>query len=41
VDGQVAVGTNCNCLTKRYLGDGSVLFQDICTKEAATATRTN
>jgi hypothetical protein len=28
----------CNCLTKQYLGDGSVLFKDICTKEAATAT---
>jgi hypothetical protein len=28
----------CNCLTKQYLSDGSVLFQDICTKEAAMAT---
>ena len=28
----------CNCLTKQYLDDGSVLFKDICTKEAATAT---
>jgi hypothetical protein len=28
----------CNCLTKQYLDDGSVLFQDICTKEAAMAT---
>jgi hypothetical protein len=28
----------CNCLTKQYLGDGSVLFKDICTKEAAIAT---
>jgi len=28
----------CNCLTKQYLSDGSVLFQDLCTKEAATAT---
>jgi hypothetical protein len=28
----------CNCLTKQYLDDGSVLFQDICTKEAALAT---
>jgi hypothetical protein len=41
VDGQVAAGTNCNCLTKQYLNDGSVLFQDICTREAAIATRTN
>jgi hypothetical protein len=28
----------CNCLTKQYLQDGSVLFKDICTKEAAVAT---
>jgi hypothetical protein len=28
----------CNCLTKQYLGDGSVLFKDICTKETAMAT---
>lgn len=28
----------CNCLTKSYLQDGSVLFKDICTKEAAVAT---
>ena len=28
----------CNCLTKQYLDDGSVLFKDICTKEAAMAT---
>ena len=28
----------CNCLTKQYLDDGSVLFRDICTKEAAMAT---
>jgi len=28
----------CNCLTKQYLDDGSVLFQDLCTKEAALAT---
>jgi hypothetical protein len=27
----------CNCLTKQTLADGSVLFQDICTKEAAIA----
>jgi hypothetical protein len=25
----------CTCLTKSYLQDGSVLFQDVCTKEAA------
>jgi hypothetical protein len=28
----------CNCLTKRYLADGSVLFTDLCTKEQAMAT---
>ena len=28
----------CNCLTKEYLKDGSVLFQDICTREAALLT---
>jgi len=28
----------CNCLTKEYLQDGSVLFQDLCTKEAAILT---
>jgi hypothetical protein len=28
----------CNCLTKQYLDDGSVLFSDICTKEQALAT---
>jgi hypothetical protein len=28
----------CTCLTKRYLEDGSVLFKDVCTKEAAMAT---
>jgi hypothetical protein len=50
VDGQVPVAVDtaaqtvatptapCNCLTKQYLDDGSVLFQDICTKEAALAT---
>ncbi len=27
----------CNCLTKQTLADGGVLFQDICTKEAAIA----
>jgi hypothetical protein len=29
---------NCNCLTKSYLADGSVMFKDICTKEAAVAS---
>jgi hypothetical protein len=33
-----AVTQPCNCLTKQYLDDGSVLFNDICTKEAAMAT---
>jgi hypothetical protein len=28
----------CNCLTKRYLDDGSVLFTDLCTQEQAMAT---
>lgn len=28
----------CTCLTKSYLQDGSVLFQDACTKESALAT---
>ena len=28
----------CNCLTKQYLQDGSVLFSDLCTKEQAMAT---
>jgi hypothetical protein len=32
------VSANCNCLTKEYLEDGSVLFKDLCTKEAAIAT---
>jgi len=27
----------CNCLTKRYLPDGSVLFRDRCTEEEAIA----
>lgn len=27
--------STCNCLTKEYLADGSVLFKDFCTKEAA------
>jgi hypothetical protein len=29
---------NCNCLTKEYLPDGSVLFKDLCTKEQASAS---
>ncbi len=28
----------CNCLTKQYQTDGSVLFRDVCTNEAALAT---
>jgi hypothetical protein len=28
----------CTCLTKTYLQDGSVLFKDVCTNEAAAAT---
>ena len=28
----------CTCLTKEYLEDGSVLFKDVCTKEAAILT---
>jgi hypothetical protein len=30
--------TNCNCLTKQYQTDGSVIFRDVCTHEAAMAT---
>jgi hypothetical protein len=33
-----SVSGPCTCLTKTYLGDGSVQFQDICTKEAAIGT---
>jgi hypothetical protein len=33
-----AASEPCNCLTKQYLADGSVLFRDLCTKEAAIAT---
>ena len=33
-----AAAAPCNCLTKQYLDDGSVLFTDICTKEEALAT---
>jgi hypothetical protein len=35
---QVATPAPCNCLNKRYLDDGSVLFTDLCTKEQAMAT---
>jgi hypothetical protein len=28
----------CTCLTKNYLTDGSVMFKDVCTKEAAVAS---
>jgi hypothetical protein len=38
VDTAAVPAAPCNCLTKQYLDDGSVLFQDICTKEAALAT---
>jgi hypothetical protein len=36
--GTAATPAPCNCLTKRYLQDGSVLFTDLCTKEQAMAT---
>ena len=29
---------NCNCLTKEYMQDGSVVFKDLCTKESAVAS---
>jgi hypothetical protein len=32
-------GSNCNCLTKQYLDDGSLLFRDICSKEAVLVTQ--
>jgi hypothetical protein len=35
-----AAAEPCNCLTKQSLPDGSVLFQDICTKESAIAAPT-
>jgi hypothetical protein len=35
-----AAAEPCNCLTKQSLPDGSVLFQDICTKESAIASPT-
>jgi hypothetical protein len=33
-----AAAEPCNCLTKQSLPDGSVQFQDICTKESAIAS---
>lgn len=36
--GTAATPAPCNCLSKRYLQDGSVLFTDLCTKEQAMAT---
>lgn len=33
------VDAPCSCLTKQYLDDGSILFRDICTKEAALVTQ--
>jgi hypothetical protein len=35
---QTAQTAPCTCLTKNYLTDGSVMFKDVCTKEAAVAT---
>ena len=35
------VRTSCNCLTKEYLADGTVLFKDLCTKEMALAPANN
>lgn len=37
-DANVAAGEPCNCLTKQYQQDGSVVFRDLCTHEAAMAT---
>jgi len=34
-----AAAPSCNCLTKQYQPDGSVLFRDLCTHEAAMATQ--
>ena len=33
-----APAATCNCLTKQYQTDGSVIFRDVCTHEAAMAT---
>ncbi len=30
-----AAAPTCNCLTKEYMQDGSVVFKDLCTKEMA------
>jgi hypothetical protein len=38
-DTNVAAGEPCNCLTKQYQQDGSVVFRDLCTHEAAMATQ--
>jgi hypothetical protein len=35
---KAAAAEPCNCLTKQYLDDGSVLFRDLCTKEAFFGT---
>lgn len=35
----VASGEPCNCLTKQYQQDSSVVFRDLCTHEAAMATQ--
>ena len=32
-----AVAPRCTCLTKEYTQDGLVVFQDVCTKEVASA----
>ena len=34
-----AAAPSCNCLTKQYQQDGSVVFRDLCTHEAAMATQ--
>src|SRR5579859_1699029 len=34
-----ASSESCNCLTKQYQSDGSVVFRDLCTHEAAMATQ--
>jgi hypothetical protein len=31
------VSQNCNCVTKSYMQDGTVVFTDVCTKETAMA----
>jgi len=32
-----AAAPRCTCLTKEYTQDGLVVFQDVCTKEVASA----